>query len=238
VSALRRNGPPLWWPLAILGGLSLGFHFSQWDWRLEHWFWSPTAGWRFADQPFVQFLYHYGPWPALLVGVTAAVIWCGSMLSGRGRTLRPLSLFMTLVLIAGPGLLVNAGFKDHFGRPRPIQTRAFGGDQPFRPLGEPGPKGGGKSFPSGHASTGFYWLALAVYFWDRERAWAWAFGALGIGHGLLMGIGRMAQGKHWPSDVLWAAGMVYLTAWLLHQILFHRGRAPAPRPALTPVSIT
>lgn len=222
----------------VLAALSVWFHFTRWDGRIEHWFWSPSAGWRIADQPFVQFLYHYGPWPALVAGIAAAIIWSGSMLSGRWQMLRPLSLFMTLVLIAGPGLLVNAVFKEHFGRPRPVQTRAFGGDQPFRALGEPGPKGGGKSFPSGHASTGFYWLALAVYFWDRRRAWAWAFGALGLGHGLLMGLARMAQGKHWPSDVLWAAGIVYLTAWLLHQIMFSRARATVRQPALAPVSVT
>jgi len=213
-----NDSPPIWVPLALLLGLSALFRMTQLDLSLQRLFWSPTDGWWLGKDPLIQFLYHYGTWPAVLVGVAAAAIWAASLVTGRWQRARPLSLFLALVLIIGPGVLVNAIFKSHFGRSRPVQAIEFGGNQPFRPLGETGPKQG-TSFPSGHASTGFYWLALFVYFWKRRRAWAWGFGALGIGHGLLMGFGRMAQGSHWASDVLWAGGFVYLTAWLLNNFL-------------------
>ena len=35
---------------------------------------------------------------------------------------------------------------------------------------------------------------------------------LGLGYGGLMGLGRMIQGAHFFSDVVWAGGFVYLTA--------------------------
>lgn len=216
----RRLVAPVWLPLAILLGLSIIFHFTQLDLNLQRLFWSPTDGWWLANHPVVQFLYRCGTWPAVLVGASAAVMWIISLVKGRWLATRSLCLFLVLVLIVGPGLLINAVFKDNFGRSRPVQVSQFGGEQQFRPLGEPGPKGSGKSFPSGHASTGFYWLALSVYFWSRRRNLAYAFAILGILHGTLMGLGRMAQGGHWPSDILWSAGFVYLTAWLLYYFFF------------------
>jgi membrane-associated PAP2 superfamily phosphatase len=66
---------------------------------------------------------------------------------------------------------------------------------------------------------GFYWLGLFIYFWDRKRGLAWTFGALGLLHGSIMGFGRMAQGGHWFTDVVWAAGFVYLSGWMIHHFL-------------------
>jgi membrane-associated phospholipid phosphatase len=41
-------------------------------------------------------------------------------------------------------------------------------------------------------------------------------------HGLLMGLARMAQGGHWPSDILWSAGCIWLCAWGLNWLLSRR----------------
>jgi len=231
----RRGMPSIWLPLAALLALSIVFHVTQLDLNLQRLFWSPADGWRFANYPLVQFLYHYGTWPALGVGASAVAVWIVSLVTGRLVQLRPVCLFLALVLIIGPGLLINAVFKDHFGRSRPTQATEFGGKQSFRPLGEPGPKEGGRSFPSGHASTGFYWLALGVFFWERRRSLALGFVALGILHGTLMGVGRMAQGGHWASDILWSAGFVYLTAWLLNHFFFRSQKVQLTQPNLSSV---
>jgi lipid A 4'-phosphatase len=231
-------GPPAWLPFALLLGLSALFHFSQIDLALQHKFWSPEKGWWLAKNPFIQFLYHYGTWPAVIVGGGSTLLWVGSTLMGRWQQTRPLSLFLSLLLIIGLGLIINGIFKDYFGRPRPTQTKEFGGDQPYRTLGEPGPPSSGKSFPSGHASTGFYWLGLFVYFRDRRSKLAWGFATLGLIHGLLMGFGRMAQGGHWPSDILWSAGFVYFTAWTLNYVLVREKGALPAAPHFTPVTAT
>jgi membrane-associated PAP2 superfamily phosphatase len=41
----------------------------------------------------------------------------------------------------------------------------------------------------------------------------------GLSYGLLMGVARMAQGGHFPSDVLWAGGMVYLVGLTLSRLM-------------------
>lgn len=58
---------------------------------------------------------------------------------------------------------------------------------------------GGDSFPSGHA-TFYMALASALFFYHRKIAYAYLAGAL------LIGLGRILVGVHWPLDVL--AGFV------------------------------
>lgn len=55
------------------------------------------------------------------------------------------------------------------------------------------------SFPSGHAAF-FFAMAGAIYCYDKK--WGTAFFAASI----LMGIGRVAAGVHYPSDIL--GGMI------------------------------
>jgi len=215
IQSAADDRPPFWTPLAILLGASALFSCLDLDRSWERPFWSPTGGWFLKDHLLVHLLYRFGTWPALLVGTAGALVCFASCVTGRGREWRPLGLFLALLLVIGPGLVVNVVFKDHFGRPRPVQTLEFAGKQSFSSLGETGASPGGKSFPCGHASMGFYWLGLFVFFWNHRRKLAWGFCALGLTHGAIMGLGRMMQGGHWPSDVLWSAGFVYLTAWVL-----------------------
>ena len=50
-----------------------------------------------------------------------------------------------------------------------------------------------------------------------------------MGYGILMGVARMAQGGHFPSDVLWAWGMVYLVGVALYYLLrMDRDAEPEP----------
>ena len=61
-------------------------------------------------------------------------------------------IFLIATMIIGPGLIVNLGLKDHWHRPRPIQTQDFNGPDPFVPWYDD--KGGCKkncSFVSGEA---------------------------------------------------------------------------------------
>jgi lipid A 4'-phosphatase len=215
------------------------------DLRLATHFWSAEDGWSLGRDPVVQFLYRHGTWAALAAGLGGGALYALSRMVGRWRETRRLGLFLALLLILGPGVVVNTILKEHVPRPRPVNTVEFGGEQPFRAVGQFWLPGSGHSFPSGHASMGFYWLGLFVYFWPYNRSWAWAFGALGGLHGGWMGFGRMAQGGHWPSDILWSAGSVYLTAWALQAALvdpprrlarLHRGLklgcgSPDPPPA-------
>jgi membrane-associated PAP2 superfamily phosphatase len=215
----HRASAPLLLPLVVLvlGSLLLGW----WDLdrRVQAWFFEPEQGWWLTSNPAVLLLYRYGTWPAIAVASLAGVTWAGSWWVRRWRGRRAVAGFLVWLILLGPWLLVNSVFKDYFGRPRPRQVVAYGGDLPYAPLGSPHWGGMGKSFPSGHAAMGFYWLGLFVFYWSRRRRLAWGFFGLGMLHGSLMGFGRLAQGGHWLSDVFWAAGFVYLTAWVLCRFL-------------------
>ena len=123
--------------------------------------------------------------------------------------------FLVLLLALGPGLMVNAVFKDHWGRPRPRDVVQFGGQKQFLQPWQKGEGGKGRSFPSGHASAAFYMSApYFIYRRTNKRlARIWLLG--GLTFGLFMSIARITQGGHFLSDNLWAWGMVHLTALAL-----------------------
>jgi membrane-associated phospholipid phosphatase len=165
-------------------------------------------------------------WPADLAGVLSLV---GLVLARKRERLRRHQrslLFIALVLALGPGLLINLVLKEHWGRPRPRDIEELGGLRAFLPVGEPGSPGGGESFPSGHAAMGFFFLAFYVLLRGRRPGAArWAL-AGSVAAGCLLGFQRVAVGAHFLSDVLWAGGLVYLTA-LTVDALLPRSMPPA-----------
>ena len=150
----------------------------------------------FRMTPFVVLAAYAGLWLAKRLG--GKVRWAPS-----GRAM----IFLIATMIIGPGLIVNLGLKDHWHRPRPIQTQDFNGPSPFMPWYDDA--GGCKtncSFVSGEAATGFWMVAPASVLpppW-RGAAMVAAF-AFGLGASLL----RLAFGGHYISDVL-LGGLVTL----------------------------
>ena len=76
----------------------------------------------------------------------------------------------------------------------------------------------GGSFPSGHAAF-FFALATGVFFYKK-----W-WGVLFYAFALAIGLGRIATGLHWPSDILGGAVVGIFSAWLIKILLkdFARG---------------
>ena len=68
------------------------------------------------------------------------------------------------------------------------------------------------SFPSGHAAMGFYLMAPAFVCYRRRPWLAAGFLLLGLACGGVIGLARIVAGCHFPSDVLWAGGIIYFTA--------------------------
>lgn len=223
-----RTSPELLVPLAVLVLSSLIINIYELDRRVAAHFFAPDSGWPHGEDGWVQLFYHFGTFPALFVGVAALLVLAlGPFSSFFRRYSRP-ALFLTLLLALGPGLIVNGVFKQHFGRPRPCQILEFGGERSFLPTLIPDFEGKGHSFPSGHASMGFYWIGLFVY-WRKISRWkALLCLAAGLAHGSVMGMGRMLQGAHWLSDVFWSAGFIYLTAWLICRFHWFRAQAGCP----------
>lgn len=106
-------------------------------------------------------------WPSSalyqLAPVITASLLGGSLLGlliGRLRereALRRNCIFLIFSVVIGPGLLVNAIFKDHWDRPRPRDVVEFGGALHY--TAPPWRGDGGSSFPCGHCSVGFSYAA-------------------------------------------------------------------------------
>ena len=70
-------------------------------------------------------------------------------------------LFVLAALALGPGLVVNAGFKDHWGRARPRDVTQFSGERTFTPALQPTDQCDRNcSFVAGHPSVAFWLAAL------------------------------------------------------------------------------
>jgi len=227
-------------PLVILFGLTWVFRVTDLDLiacRLFSMEQAPYFPYLNAN-PWL-FLYHFGTIPGLAMGfggAAIAVLGCCSILIGSGHRLRVYRrpcLFAVLLLALGPGLIVNGLLKPLSERPRPCQLVEFGGDEPFvRVLSTYAHgKETSKSFPSGHASMGFFLLAPAFLLYSRNRRWSMMFLVLGLAMGGMMGLARVVQGRHFPSDVLWAAASVYFPGLILCYMFHFTDRMLAKRRA-------
>jgi lipid A 4'-phosphatase len=207
--------PTLWIPLVILIGATLVFRFTNADVVISRPFHdfspSPKTPWPLGyEQPW-HWLYRFGVLPGWFLGVGGLAITVAGCFWSKLRQYRDAGLFFALMLALGPGLLINSVLKPYWGRPRPHRTIPFGGPSEFLPVWSKGEGAENLSFPSGHASMGFYLMAPAFVLYRRRPRWATAFLCLGLGCGALMGLTRIVAGSHFASDVLWSAGIVYFT---------------------------
>ena len=202
----------------ILG--TFAFRHTNLDITISRIFYVPEIGFFKKDSNPWIFLYHYGYFPGFLLAFSGLFLFVISLFSKKILRYRKIGLFLVLLMVIGPGLIVNSTFKEHWGRPRPREITNFGGKNPFLTVWEKNKTSEGSSFPSGHASVG-YFLFAPFFFLSRteKKGWSISFLFLGLGYGTLMGIGRIAQGAHFASDVLWSAGFVYFTGVGLSYLL-------------------
>jgi len=215
---------------ALLLALTVLITVSGADLALSARFWI-DGKWPIGDQFFWQLLYKLDRIPSILLGVTGLVVFVLSFLRSDFLAWRKSGAYLVLLLILGPGLLVNSVFKEHWGRPRPREVVEFSGKKQFLHPWQKGESGKGRSFPSGHTSAAFYMAAPYLIYrrTNRKRAYYWLTG--GVLFGVVMSAARITQGAHFLSDTLWAFGMVAFCALLLASLLRLEEEAPAlPEP--------
>ena len=219
-----------WLPeLVVLAAAALGaivlFAVTDLDITAMRPFYHPAQAdpWPVANHAVWSLFYRSAPWVTASLAVAGVALSVIGSLREQSKQLRLYGLFILLCVAVGPGLIINVVLKDHWGRARPRQIVEFGGrleyTQPFVLTGTYG-----KSFPCGHCSVG-YLYAAGWWVWRRRRprlaALSLAFGLL---VGTLLGIGRMAAGAHFLSDVLWSALLAYGIA---HVLYYYALRVPA-----------
>jgi lipid A 4'-phosphatase len=220
ISVVRR--PAVWIPAAVLTTATVAFWYTNLDLAIVRPFFSgdPSRGEPFARFPLTttqpwKTLYDWGVYPAWILGCGGMLAWIASHIWARLENWRGPGLYLGLLLMVGPGILVNWVFKPCWSRPRPHAVAAFGGPRDFLPVWQFGAGEEDSSFPSGHAAMGFYLMAPALICYRRRPWLALAFLLLGLSCGTLIGLARIVAGAHFPSDVLWSGGIVYFTALAL-----------------------
>jgi len=205
----------------------LFIRFARVDLWFSGLFWSGAEGWFLGRSWWATFLYRSIP---LLVYVVAAAIPIVAIINRvRGRALGPFHgralLYIFAAVALGPGLLVNVILKDNWGRARPRDVVEFAGAQTFTPafvISDQCPKN--CSFVAGHPSMAFALLSIVLVAASRRRNFLIAATVV---LGLLVGFGRIVQGGHFLSDVVFSGIFtVAIVVGLYH--LFRPARADHP----------
>ena len=194
--------------------------FSFWDLdrKIVGLFYSEQQGWFLKDRPLWRWLYKYGTIPGILLSLGALISWCVCAFDPRRKDWSRYFLVILLTTILGAGLMVNMVLKNYWGRPRPIQVADFGGRWEYHQVFEPGTPGKGKSFTCGHCTMGYLFITL---FYLRRKAPKIAItgGLFGLLYGSLVGICRVVQGAHFPSDVIWSLGIIFMVSDICNEWL-------------------
>ena len=217
--------------LATVAGTSAIFFFApQLDVATSRLFYDPGRGFVLASWPPILFLFRAIPWIAwgMLLLVAVGIFWLLLFRRPLWRLDRKALIFVVVSTVAGPGLFANTLFKDHWGRARPAQTEMFGGAHRFTPAPLPATECDRNcGFVSGHAALAFSLVALAFLLPSGRPRRLGIVAALSFG--ALVGLGRIAQGAHFLSDVVYAGLLVYVTTFLLYRwIVVRDGLATAP----------
>jgi len=185
--------------------------FPQLDLRVSGWFYTDDAGWYLGKNPFVLFVYHGAEYIAWVIGLTLLGVYGLGHLrkSWVPAQWRATAAFVLLSTLVGPMLVINAGFKEHWGRAKPHDVAEFGGEAQYSAALRPAQQCDSNcSFPSGHATVGYAFLAFALVWHRRRRFWLIA----GTSLGLAVGAVRIVQGGHFLSDVLFSGFIVWFCA--------------------------
>jgi lipid A 4'-phosphatase len=196
------------------------------DLAMARFFTGPAATLSSASWLWVELINLYIPMAFRSLILVALGAWLVASLSLGKKHWRMQLAFLVLAGALGPGLLVNAGFKDNWQRARPYQVEEFGGPQKFTRAGVMTDQCNNNcSFVSGHAACGFFFASLMLVRRKGQSGWA----AAGVIAGLLIGFARMSDSAHWLSDILWACPITLLCSWGVWKILL---RVYSPRPEI------
>lgn len=207
-------------------------------------------GFFLRNDPVVLALYDWTPWIGrglvllmALFAMLAPLIARWALARGRphlaeqsmGRWRHVATLVVCSALL-GNGLLIEGVFKAFVGRPRPVQTVEFGGKDAYvRPFRTGPDASHHRSFVTSHGAAGFALISLGL---SCGPVWRRRWLLIGIVAGGAIGLGRIMQGGHFLSDVVFAFYSVWLScelvAWLDRK---RQARQAPPQPKRRPSAL-
>ncbi len=165
------------------------------------------AGFTLSGDPALKALRKSSSWVmgAMLLGLLATIV--GGLIRRPRRLTSPVRRAIVLIagLALGSGVLVNGVLKSLWGRARPIQIEAFGGEADFsRAWSVSNQCLSNCSFVSGEGSSAA-WMVAVVAVMTPPQWRGWTLPAA-VAYGAALSINRIAFGGHFLSDILlsWA----------------------------------
>ncbi|CAH0353391.1 phosphatase PAP2 family protein [Aquabacterium sp. CECT 9606] len=202
--------------LAVFSGLSsfdlnvsqqlftpgVGFTYAETAWVMASYEWTPLVGRTILGLLLLLVLLR--PWAAFLVRRYDL----GPAAQDRQQRCHHMAVIALLCALLGPGLVIEAWFKQALCRPRPVQVAVFGGDSPFQaaPQRRTHPEAH-RSFVSSHAAAGFWLMSLGL---TAGPTWRRRWFVIGIVTGAAIGLGRILQGGHFLTDIIFAFYAVWI----------------------------
>jgi lipid A 4'-phosphatase len=175
--------------------------FPEIDIETSRLFFSPEAGFKHKNHIIVVWIFRFIPnltsaWIGILV---LYVIYQIFRLKNKKEVIKLPAIFLIISALIGPGFVVNYVLKENWGRARPNVISEFGGEKRFHRAGVISDQCVSNcSFSSGHASMGYYFTSFAwivpIYLQNITFVATFLFGTI-------VGVGRIAQGGHFLSDV-------------------------------------
>lgn len=190
-------------------------------------YYSADQGFFHRNEPLVLALYDWTPWigrglmlvlflHALLAPMLSWLLTRAGKPEMAERSRGPwrhMAVVAVCCALLGNGLVIEGIFKNFMGRPRPVQVQQFGGPDAYHGPFTPGPNPHDhRSFVSSHAAAGFALIGLGV---TCGPVWRRRWLLIGIIAGGIVGMGRMMQGGHFLSDIIFAFYAVWLSCELV-----------------------
>jgi lipid A 4'-phosphatase len=204
--------------IIILACLILPFYiYPELDIKLVSLF---TDGYHFiyAKNPIVIFVYKIIPLITKIYAFGLISVAVYYAIIKRCPKKASLIISTLIILSLGSGIIVNSILKNNWGRARPAQILEFGGNKDFTSVFIISDQCSTNcSFTSGHAAAGFNFITLSYFFALPLNSIIYVTSFL---LGLAVGIVRVMQGGHFPSDVLCSGLIVIFTNYLVHKYLY------------------
>ena len=216
---MTRTGLVIALAVAAAVGLLFGLR-PDLDLKLAGLFFDPPRGfWRSFDPTYLR-LRDAATWLIALVAAPAVLALVLKLIRPRRPLLVPgrAIVLMLVTLALAPGVVANLIFKEHWGRPRPIDVTEFGGTEHFRPWWDPrGDCPKNCSFVAGEPSGAFWTLAPAG---SRRRTGARSPMAARSCSAPRSACCAWRRARISSRDVVFAGVFTFLTIWLTHGWLY------------------
>jgi membrane-associated PAP2 superfamily phosphatase len=213
---VRSVRAELGWLAAALTLIFVLARHTPLDHALTGFFYDPTTH-RFPlrDQAFWAVIMHTGLKYLSVAAWFALLLWWVSLRrQPSGQPLRR-AMGFTLIVTLLAALTVSS-LRALSPHSCPWELSLFGGTADYFRFFDAVPlnPGSGRCAPSGHAASGFVWLAGYIALRDVDRTKARFALAFSLALGMLTGLTQLVRGAHFLSHVLLTAWACFAVAWV------------------------